>query len=376
MIQRARFLGQKLQRFRRDENGQVLLFTALIVLVLVCLIAAVVNVGMMISWKIRTQNAVDAAALGAGIWQARGHNLMQSLNQIHYWMNNLLGLIIIAMAIACYASCAFIFNPCFLCSPLGSVAAALVEFQKVVADVIEQIQDILPDVMPILSLISAQTLAYQNGLDNSVLFAITDTVPYVADYFAPSWLGDLDGYIPDAGSLPDAVTDIPIRVWGFTTDPAEYLNPMEIYGMDVEKTDEDYKYPYFLFMGEGAISAFFMMGWGQGKYWLDATFHQEEGAGERPAITFMGGKIKTDAFLGGLLDWGGRLKGDTGQGGDFVLPPMLTMCTVQTKGSDMDPGGRYIGGTVPNYSQTDFDSRLKEVHLPGSIDAENLGILH
>jgi len=363
----------RLQGFRRDESGQVLLFTALIVLVLVCLIAAVVNVGIMLSWKIRTQNAVDAAALGAGIWQARGLNIMQSLNQIHYWMNNLLGLIIIVMAVACYASCWW---GCFLCSPLGAVAKLLVEFQKQVAKIILKIQDILPDVMPILSLISAQSLAYQNGLKESVIFAITDTVPYVADYFAPSWMGDLDGFIPDAGSMPSAITDLPIRVWGFTTDPAEYFNPMKIYGMGVEKEEDNYKYPYFLFMGEGAISIVFMFGWGGGKYWLDDTYYQEEGEGTRPSITFIGGKIKTPAFLGGLLNWGGRMKGDTGLGGNFSIPPMLTMCTIQTKGEDMDPGGRWIGGTIPNYSSTDFDSRLREVQLPGGTAAKNLGILH
>ena len=60
----------------RDEKGQTMAFIAVIALVLVFLWAMVVNIGTLERERIRMQNAVDAAALSAAVWQARGYNIL------------------------------------------------------------------------------------------------------------------------------------------------------------------------------------------------------------------------------------------------------------------------------------------------------------
>lgn len=75
------------QQLRDDESGQVMLLVALLSLVLVALPATVINLGQAITNKIRLQTAADAAAMSATTWMARGSNLLQGLNGIHWDFN-------------------------------------------------------------------------------------------------------------------------------------------------------------------------------------------------------------------------------------------------------------------------------------------------
>ena len=78
-----RIIG-KLRGLHRDDDGQAIIFAALVFVVLVCFAAMVVDVGEVVTWRIRMQNAVDAAALACGTWQARGLNMLQVLNDAHW----------------------------------------------------------------------------------------------------------------------------------------------------------------------------------------------------------------------------------------------------------------------------------------------------
>ena len=63
-----------------NQKGQVLVFTALLLLVLAMFFLVTFNTGRMVTQRIRMQNAVDSAAQTAALWQARGLNLEGHLN--------------------------------------------------------------------------------------------------------------------------------------------------------------------------------------------------------------------------------------------------------------------------------------------------------
>jgi len=74
----------KLRGLHREEGGQAIIFAALVFVVLVCFVALVVDVGEAVSWRIQMQSAVDAAALACGTTQARGLNMLQMMNDVHW----------------------------------------------------------------------------------------------------------------------------------------------------------------------------------------------------------------------------------------------------------------------------------------------------
>jgi hypothetical protein len=68
-------------RFRKDEGGQILVFTALAGLVLVMMTATVFNIGMVVGEKMKVQNAADAAAYTQAVQEARVLNLIAYFNR-------------------------------------------------------------------------------------------------------------------------------------------------------------------------------------------------------------------------------------------------------------------------------------------------------
>jgi hypothetical protein len=68
-------------RFRRDEGGQILVFTALAGLVLVMMVATVFNIGMVVGEKMKVQNAADTAAYSQAVWEARVLNFIAYTNR-------------------------------------------------------------------------------------------------------------------------------------------------------------------------------------------------------------------------------------------------------------------------------------------------------
>lgn len=75
-----RFLVKRTSRLRRDEGGQAIIFVAVLGLVLALFAAVVINVGNLATTRIKMQGASDAAAQTAGVWTARGLNLISSMN--------------------------------------------------------------------------------------------------------------------------------------------------------------------------------------------------------------------------------------------------------------------------------------------------------
>jgi hypothetical protein len=82
-----KFLVRPIDRargLRRDDSAQALLLTGLMAFLLAVFMLYAVNASETIYRRVQIQNASDAAADAAALWQARGMNMLQSLNNIHY----------------------------------------------------------------------------------------------------------------------------------------------------------------------------------------------------------------------------------------------------------------------------------------------------
>ena len=63
------------------EDGQALVFVALVGLVIFLFFAMTMNVAELVNTKIKNQNVADATALSAAVWQARALNLVSGVNR-------------------------------------------------------------------------------------------------------------------------------------------------------------------------------------------------------------------------------------------------------------------------------------------------------
>lgn len=68
-------------RVGRDEEGQIIIFTALSGLVLVLMVASIFNVGVVIGEKMKAQDAADAGAYSQAVWEARTLNMLAYTNR-------------------------------------------------------------------------------------------------------------------------------------------------------------------------------------------------------------------------------------------------------------------------------------------------------
>jgi len=165
---------------RRDERGQVMLLTALLSLVLVALPATVINVGQSVTDKMRLQTAADGAALTASTWSARGSNLLQGLNGMHWDFN-----VFIADAIIVCATVASvqidaeiaeaIDDPFYIPVAAANIARIwkrankcikrLEDTQEKTAKAIEGTSEVVADTTPYLAYFHANKIAEKNSAD-------------------------------------------------------------------------------------------------------------------------------------------------------------------------------------------------------------------
>ena len=71
----------KYRLIKNDQGGQILVFTAITLIVLVMFAASVYNVGMVVGEKMKLQNTADACAYSAAIWEARCFNFLAYTNR-------------------------------------------------------------------------------------------------------------------------------------------------------------------------------------------------------------------------------------------------------------------------------------------------------
>ncbi len=93
-----------LRHGRQGEHGQAVVFVVITLVTLIVFVAAAVNVGRDLSYKMELQNTADSAAMAGAVWEARGLNLIAGLNQGIVLCVELI--VIIVSAIALLTVCA------------------------------------------------------------------------------------------------------------------------------------------------------------------------------------------------------------------------------------------------------------------------------
>jgi len=206
-----------LKRSHQQTNGQALIFVVLVLFSLVCLFALTINVGNRITGKIEMQNAADASAMTAAVWNARGLNTISVLNVS---MTECLALIIMFKAFNDtleYANIAVEINIPIATAlsnlpyvgPIFAAWKACLEITKQALDslfdgineIMQQAIDPLWDIMkglryaeigisyaaPAMALIDASRVARLNGADpvtDAISESLTDLMPDILEPYA------------------------------------------------------------------------------------------------------------------------------------------------------------------------------------------------
>jgi len=91
----------RVRNLRSDDRGSVLLLTAMMAFLVTIFAIVSLNTSEAIHRRITAQNAADAAADAAALWQARGCNLLQYLNNLHYAIDSALAFVEMTQYAAC-----------------------------------------------------------------------------------------------------------------------------------------------------------------------------------------------------------------------------------------------------------------------------------
>jgi hypothetical protein len=175
----------------------------------------------------RAQNAVDAAADAYALWQARGLNLAQALNNFHYDM--LLAMLITygvmsALSVVCFALQfipyvgAALYQGCCVVPKL--VMPAIDNAQPPISQAIMAAYPVIDYLFPITGVLRANEIAGANGAD-TIGSAFASTIEGLIDEISPQ-LGSQLGVLGQVGSFIDTVANtIGVDVYVFSLQPGE-----------------------------------------------------------------------------------------------------------------------------------------------------------
>ncbi|MEI6972865.1 MAG: pilus assembly protein TadG-related protein [bacterium] len=226
---RARAIGS-------DDRGQVLLLSGVMVFVVLMITIMTFDMSKAVYNRIIAQNSVDAAADAAALWQARGCNLLQHLNNVHYKVNETLFIAETAALTGCglsvvtvpgeiatrpliptifdwvwVAALASADASCNLCYTAPWIDWGQEEFAKVVM----KVQGGIEKVFPVLAFLYADTMAKESGADD-VFAAASSYVGTIA-----SELGlDSSSMSGVSEELADGISGLPVNIYAFPIDPS------------------------------------------------------------------------------------------------------------------------------------------------------------
>lgn len=210
-------LGKKIRQVPRDEGGSVLLLSGMMSFLIAIMALYALDTSQVIYNRITSQNAADAAAETAALWQARGLNMEQEINFFHYFFNQSVFVAEWSHLVACYQTGPD-FTSLIECIWPPACAAALSQLsqdcdscQKALSDnkyhadkseKILSLQSRLSSVFPLLEVAFASQAAQQSGADP----ILNVTANYLGNAFSilPSPLNNLSGiHLP---SLPSGLS--------------------------------------------------------------------------------------------------------------------------------------------------------------------------
>lgn len=178
-----------LQRWRRrilgvrgDETAQVTLLAGIMAFLLTILAISTMDMGNALYRRIVVQNAADAAADASALWQARGINTLQFINNWHRdTLDDLYDIAITACTIKCVYDicdmCDEVFEACLACkyAMLGIMMAALPQCcdngdkiersAKMLTQMVLKVQEAIAATFPFYALSRASAVAKGSGAD-------------------------------------------------------------------------------------------------------------------------------------------------------------------------------------------------------------------
>ncbi|MEI6970807.1 MAG: pilus assembly protein TadG-related protein [bacterium] len=320
-------LAGRARAIRTDDRGQVVLLSGVMVFVVVIVTIMTFDMSKAVYNRITAQNSVDAAADAAALWQARGCNLLQHLNNLHYKVNETLFIAESAALISCgvasfavpgetytrslrtttyawiwFAAWGTANVSCNMCYTAPWIDWGQEQFAKVVL----RVQDAIARVFPVLAFLYADVMAKQSGADNvlSVVFSYVGTIVSELGVDSSSISGLCD-------ELADGIGNLPVAIYAFPLDTSS----LKLHVEKKEGTSLPWKWPdWAVSAGESAVNtaapicnddSYVMMagnidpdkpedwGWTDEFYWGNPGF-----------MTWIAGKVGRDEVLGiGDLDW-------------------------------------------------------------------------
>lgn len=288
---------RRLRALRDDERGNVLVVSGMMAFLAAVFAVISVDTSEAIYNRIISQNAVDSAADAAALWQARGCNLLQQLNNIHYAGNEFFAEAEDVSLSACVLAGVADLIPggqavtAVLC-PVCKLAKPINDAQGVFSEVILGTQKIVTLFIPFTALLAANDAAQGSGADDVLSTAADYISQFLGQFGIPIPSGVLSGI---AGTLKGA---------GFTVY-ALPLDPTSL-GLGASETEGD-SYPYVYpsgIIGEGAYYAAvatgtLVCGLDPPDGWSDSYYQGHPGF-----MTWIAGKDKHDEMLGlGDLAW-------------------------------------------------------------------------
>lgn len=155
---------------RKGKVGQVLLPAVLLAFSLALTALVVFDLGLTIERRILAQNAVDAAADMAALWQARGCNLLQHLNNMHWQLNSVFYVAEMAALAACMQAAGSVAivggagETCALCL-LCKQAPYVDKAQEETSAALLKMADGITKSWPVMIETMANKVAKENGAD-------------------------------------------------------------------------------------------------------------------------------------------------------------------------------------------------------------------
>ena len=252
-------LESKVRQLPRDEGGSVLLLSGMMAFLIAIMALLAMDTSQAVYNRITSQNAADSAAATAALWQARGLNQMQILNNFHFNINVAIFTAEQAELLACIAADGAVANFWADVSCCASIVGAIVsggsccddipsawdradnlckicakahpanDYQGTVSSMILGMQEALSIAFPLMEFSYANQAAEQSGAD-PIIPVLTGHGGYLSSIISGlsqiSGLG-LGGSLGSLPSLPGlAIYAVP-------------LNPLSL-SLNVQKVDGQY----------------------------------------------------------------------------------------------------------------------------------------
>ncbi len=383
---------ERARAFRDDESGQVLLLSGMMMFLVVIMGLMALDSSKAIYHRILSQNAVDAAADASALWQARGLNLLQHLNNLHYDVNRFVYIAETAALVACalgppsaaipIVGTAIAYALCGVCAVAFSVVGTLDDFQYLFNKLVMGAQALIVYIFPIFVFLYAQVCAKASGAD-PFLNAIVDYIDSMGDkigFDLPDSLGDSD--------FMDTVGDI-MPVYAMPMDPTALS--LHCKKQDLDKTKNKFPWHYQLknsvvVPAVAGCNAFIPnakkcalipdndCGWHDTYYygypgfmtWLAGKTEYEEAAG-LGKLVWMHGKYGTDAEINARLvkdknvDDAEYYTGEPTGSKELEIPAFMAIASSQVEGDpvvskgDANAVGKLITVFIPKAPGNDKD---------------------